>query len=207
MFNVNEKISQAVEILKQGGIVAFPTDTVYGIGCDIFNTTAAKKIFSLKQRETTKPLAAHVGSFEQIEKIANISHTLFPFLFEKFLPGPLAIILPKKEIIADEITSGLKSISIRFPSCREAIELALQLGRPIAATSANISGLPSAIHHTEVKKYFEGKVDFIIEGGFTKFKKESTIIDLTSGEPLIRRVGYLAPETIEQKIGIKIKVL
>lgn len=207
MSDIRDNISKAVEILKQGGIVAFPTDTVYGIGCDIFDITAAKKIFSLKQREATKPLAAHVGSFEQIEKIANISHTLFPILSEKFFPGPLAIILPKKEIIADEITSGLKSISIRFPNCREAIELALELGKPIAATSANISGLASAIHHAEVKKYFGKKVDFIIEGGFTKFKKESTIIDLTCEEPLIRRVGYITPETIEQAIGIKIKVL
>lgn len=207
MFNVNYNISKAVEILKQGGIVAFPTDTVYGIGCDIFNATAAKKIFSIKQRESTKPLAAHVGSLEQIGQIADTSHTLFPLLSGKFLPGPLAIILPKKEIIPDEITSGLKSISVRFPNCREAIEMALQLGRPIAATSANISGLPSAIHHTEVKNYFGEKVDLTIEGGFTKFKKESTIIDLTGEEPLIRRVGYIEPETIEQEIGIKIKVL
>jgi L-threonylcarbamoyladenylate synthase len=83
----------------------------------------------------------------------------------------------------------------------------LQLGRPIAATSANISGLPPAIHHTEVKKYFGENVDFAIEGGFTKFKKESTIIDLTSEEPFIRRVGYITPETIAQEVGIKIRVL
>lgn len=207
MFDINDNISKAVEILKQGGIVAFPTDTVYGIGCNIFNTTAAEKIFSIKQREATKPLAAHVGSSEQILNIANVSHPLFSLLSEKFLPGPLAIILPKKDIIDDKITSGLKSISIRFPNCREAIELALQLGKPIAATSANLSGLPSAIHHSEVTKYFGKTVDFIVEGGFTKFRKESTIIDLTNEDPLIRRVGYLTPETIEQAIGMKIKVL
>ncbi len=207
MFGIKNNILKAVEILDKGGIVAFPTDTVYGIGCDIFNETAVQKIFRLKQREFTKPLAAHIGSFDQIHNIADISHHLFHILSSKFLPGPLAIILPKKEIINDGVTAGFKSISIRFPDCREAIELALGLGRPIAATSANPSGLPSAIHHNDVKSYFGEKVDYIIESGFTKFRQESTIIDLSTEEPLIRRVGYIEPETIEKAIGMKVKVL
>lgn len=197
-------IKVAAEVLQQGGIVGFPTETVYGIGCDILNPSAVEKIFQLKKREKSKPLAAHVGSFDQIEMVADTNVEFFDKLYENFLPGPLAVILPKKELVDNVVTCGLNTISIRFPDCTEAIELALALGRPVAATSANLSGQPSAIHHSDVQKYFPNELDFIVEGGFTKYRKESTIIDLTTSPPKILRVGVIPKEEIEKIIRIKL---
>ncbi|MCX7909222.1 MAG: L-threonylcarbamoyladenylate synthase [Ignavibacteria bacterium] len=191
------EIQLAVEVLRKGGIIAFPTETVYGVGCDIFNVKAVEKVFELKKREKTKPLAAHVGSLEQIQMVSNTDVKYFNILYEKFLPGPLAIILPKLPIVDSAVTCGLDTISIRFPDCKEAIELALGLGRPIAATSANISGYPSAIHHSDVEKYFPSELDFIVRGGLTKYQKESTIIDLTQNPPVILREGAIPKQVIE----------
>jgi len=198
-------IQKVVNILKSGGVIGFPTDTVYGIGCDIFNISAVKRIFELKRREATKPLAAHVGSFDQIEMVAYTNNKYFKALAEKFLPGPLAIILPKRKIVDDAVTCGLPSISIRFPDCLEAIELANSLGVPIAATSANISGMPSAIHHQDVYKYFPSELDFVVESGYTKYRIESTIIDLTADSPKILRVGAVPIEKIEAVLNLKLK--
>lgn len=204
---MGNNVSIATEILKKGGIIAFPTDTVYGIGCDIFNFQAVRKIFKLKKRESTKPLAAHVGTFEQIEMIANIKNKYFEPLVENFLPGPLAIILPKMDIIDDLVTCGLPTISIRFPDCFEAVELAKGLGAPIAATSANISGFPSAIHHQDVYKYFHSELDYILESGYTKYLKESTIIDITGEVPKVVRVGVIPTEKIESVLKMKVNIL
>lgn len=196
-------LQNAIEILKKGGIIAFPTDTVYGIGCDIFNIEAVEKIFELKKRERTKPLAAHVGSLEQIQLVAETSVPYFDILFEKFLPGPLAIILPKKPIVDNKVTCGLDTISIRFPDCFEAIELALGLGRPIAATSANLSGQASAIHHSDVERFFPTEIDFIVAAGVTKYKKESTIVDLTQNPPKILRRGALPAEELSKIVPLQ----
>ncbi len=204
---MGSSVKEAIEVLKKGGIIAFPTDTVYGIGCDIFNLEAVKEIFKLKKRESTKPLAAHVGSFKQIEMVAKINNKFFEPLVENFLPGPLAIILPKKENVDDVITCGLQTISIRFPDCSEAIELAEGLGVPIAATSANISGYPSAVHHQDVYKYFHSELDYILESGYTKYLKESTIIDITSEFPEVVRVGVIPVDKIESVLKIKVSVL
>lgn len=192
----NMNLKFAIEILERGGIIAFPTETVYGVGCDIFNPQAAEKVFELKKREKTKPLAAHVGSLEQIQMVAETSVPYFDVLFEKFLPGPLAIILPKKAIVNKIVTCGLDTISIRFPDCTEAIELALGLGRPIAATSANLSGQPSALHHSDVEKYFPTELDYIVTAGTTKYQKESTIVDLTQNPPKILREGVIPGEEV-----------
>ncbi len=199
------KIEVAIEILKNGGIVAFPTETVYGVGCDIFNPDAVEKVFELKKREKTKPLAAHVGSLEQIQLVSNTSIKYFDILFEKFLPGPLAIILPKKPIVDSVVTCGFETISIRFPDCTEAIELALGFGRPIAATSANLSGMPSAIHHEDVIKYLQLEPNQIIASGYTKYRQESTILDLTQNPPKMLRQGPIGPRQIEDALKIKIQ--
>jgi len=198
------KLDDAIEVLRNGGVVGFPTDTVYGIGCDVFNAKAAEKIFSLKQREKSKPLAAHVGSWEQIEMVAQTHVPFFDILREEFLPGPLAIVLPKLPAVPDVVTCGLATISIRYPDCPEAIELALGLGSPIAATSANLSGKPSAIHHNDVKAYFPTELDFIVEAGYTKYRKESTIIDLTKERPEILRIGVISKEQIEDVLKTKL---
>ncbi|ROL57859.1 threonylcarbamoyl-AMP synthase [Bacteroidetes/Chlorobi group bacterium Naka2016] len=198
------ELNYVVDILLQGGIVGFPTETVYGIGCDIFNLSAVEKIFDLKKRDKTKPLAAHVGSFEQIEMVANTNVKFFETLYKKFLPGPLAIILPKKPIVDSVVTCGLETISIRFPDCKEAVELALGLGRPIAATSANLSGQPSAVHHEDVLKYFPDCLDFVVQSGFTKYRKESTIINLTVSPPKILRQGAIPIEEIEKVLQVKL---
>ncbi len=191
-------VSLAIDLLKKGGVVAFPTDTVYGIGCDIFNLSAIKRIYEIKKRDASKPLAAHVGSIEQIKMVAITNVQYFDVLCQKFLPGPLAIVLPKLQTVSNIVTSGMDTISIRFPDCSEAIDLALGLGNPIAATSANLSGMPSAVHHIEVINYFKDSVDFVIKAGTTKFKKESTIVDLTQTPPKILREGVISKIEIEQ---------
>lgn len=191
-------ISFAIKLLKKGKIIAFPTDTVYGIGCDIFNYDAIMKIYEIKKRDAAKPLAAHVGSIEQIKMVAVTDVKYFEILCEKFLPGPLAMILPKLPSVNKIVTSGLDTISVRFPDCVEAIDLALGLGNPIAATSANLSGMPSAIHHDDVINNFQDNVDYILKAGTTKYKKESTIVDLTQEPPKILREGVISKIEIEQ---------
>ncbi|MCX7879137.1 MAG: L-threonylcarbamoyladenylate synthase [Ignavibacteria bacterium] len=203
MLGTNE-IETIRKILSNDGVIAFPTETVYGIGCDIFSQKGVERIFALKKREAKKPLAAHVGSFEQIRQVGNTSVKYFDILANKFLPGPLAIIIPKLETVSNSVTCNFPSISIRFPDCEEFIQLALSFGRPIAATSANFSGEPSSIHHSQVKTYFEGKIDYIVEGGDTKYRKESTIIDLTKEKPTILRIGVIQPEELEEVLKMKL---
>lgn len=202
-----KQIEIAVEKLKQGEIIIFPTDTVYGVGCDISNENAIRKVFLAKGRDFRKPLAAHVANFEQIEMVAYTEHPLFLKLYEAFLPGPLAIILPKKDFVSDLVTGGFPTISIRFPDCFESIELARMLGRPLSATSANPSGLPAPSDSCDIDTEFVEKVSFVIDSGKTKYQIESTIIDLTFEKPTIRRVGVISVNNIEKLLGIHLEIL
>ncbi|MGQ9819324.1 MAG: L-threonylcarbamoyladenylate synthase [Candidatus Kapaibacteriales bacterium] len=198
------EVEEAADLLKQGKIIIFPTDTVYGIGGDILNESAVQKIFLVKGRDFRKPLATHVANWEQIEMVAETDNPYFYKLFDVFLPGPLAVILPKKSLVPNLVTSGLSTVSIRFPNCFEAIELARLLGRPLAATSANPSGLSSPIDEEEINPNLAKEVSFVIKRGTTLYKKESTIVDLSYEKPIIRRIGAIPIEKIEKVLGLKI---
>lgn len=205
--NSYREIEVAVDFLSKGKIVIFPTDTVYGLGGDILNEVAIQRVFFAKGRDFSKPLAAHVANLQQIEMVAETDNPLFFKLFDFFLPGPLAVILPKKNLVPNLVTSGLSSISIRFPDCFEAIELARLLGRPLAATSANHAGLPAPIDDEEIEPSLAKKVSFILRRGSTLYKKESTIIDLSYEKPKILRVGAIPLEEIEKVLGIRLKIV
>ncbi len=196
-------ITQAIDILNNSGVIAFPTETVYGIGCDFSKDTTVKKIYQIKGRAFNKPLAAHIGDFEQIKLLSDEIPDLFYRLAEAFLPGPLSIIIKKKNSVSDSMTSGFETVAIRFPANKCAIKLIKTYGKPLAATSANISGNKSPVNADEVFEQLNGKIPLIIDDGETINKIDSTVISLV-GPPKILRIGAIEPEEIESVIGLKL---
>ena len=193
-------IKKAADIIKKGGLVVFPTETVYGIGANALDPEACEKIFKAKGRPADNPLIVHVASFEQIDEIVEyIPETAKKFM-KKLMPGPFTAILRKKSIIPDVVTAGMNSVAIRFPEHPVAKLLIEKAGVPIAAPSANLSGKPSPTKAEHVIEDLHGKVDIIIDGGDTLYGLESTIIDFTAEPPVLLRPGPLYPEEL-QKIG------
>ncbi len=190
-----ENIETTGKIIRNGGLVAFPTETVYGIGADGLNETACRKIFEVKERPPEKALSLHVASFEMIEKVAEIDSAAKK-LFKAFCPGPLTVILPKKNIVPDFVTGGLKTVGIRFPDNRTALELIKNAGCPVAASSANISGKNPPKNAAEVFENLGGKIPVILDGGDCKFGKSSTVVDISSGKPKFLRIGSVAENEI-----------
>jgi len=166
------QIDKAVKILKNGGVIAYPTETVYGIGANIFDKKAVKKIFELKGRSFDKPLSVAVADFKTIEQLAYVSDKNRG-LIKKLLPGSITVLLPKREIVPDTITQGSKLIGIRFPENKKAIEIIQKAGFPIVSTSANLSGEKDIFNAKNV----ELKVDFIVKGE-CRYKKSSTVFDV-----------------------------
>ena len=189
-----ENLILAAELIKQGELVAFPTETVYGLGADGLNVEACKKIFAAKGRPSDKPLSLHVASLEIVEQVAKISAQARK-LFEAFCPGALTIILPKNKIIPDFVT-GKSSVGIRIPANDVALRLIRLSGVPIAAPSANLSGKTPPKTAQEVFENLSGRVEVILDGGQCQFGISSTIIDLTGSEPKILRHGAISEEKI-----------
>ena len=189
-------IRQAGEILKAGGLVAFPTETVYGLGGDALNPDSSRKIYAAKGRPSDNPLIVHICRLGDLETIAaDIPQAAFT-LAEHFWPGPLTMILRRKDIVPRETTGGLDTVAVRFPSHPIAMELIRAGGGFIAAPSANISGRPSPTLPSHVVEDLSGRVDVIIDGGTVGIGLESTIIDLTAAEPVILRPGYITQEML-----------
>lgn len=186
---------KASEFIKHGELVAFPTETVYGLGADGLNVEACRKIFIAKGRPSDKPLSLHVASLEMVERVAKISSQAEK-LFAAFCPGALTIILPKNKIVPDFVTCGRSSVGIRFPANDVALNLIKLSGTPIAAPSANLSNLPPPKTAQEVFNNLSGGVEIILDGGACTFGISSTIIDLTTKEPQILRHGAIAAEKI-----------
>lgn len=181
----------ASEILKNGGVVVFPTETVYGIGADINNEKAVMKIFEIKKRSLSNPLAAHVSSLEMASTVVKSLTPDFMTLADSFLPGPVSIILEKKNEVNNIVTAGKNSISLRFPDCEVAKDVISKLGRPIAGTSANQSGAKSTTTFEDAFKEFNGKVDAIIKWKKCKYSSESTVVLLSKDGPVILREGVV----------------
>lgn len=190
-----ENIIRAAELIKKGEAVAFPTETVYGLGADGLNVEACRKIFIAKGRPSDKPLSLHVASLEMVERVAKISAQAEK-LFAAFCPGALTIILPKNKIVPDFVTSGRSSVGIRFPANEVARSLIRLSGTPIAAPSANLSNLPPPKTAREVLDNLSGRVEIILDDGQCEFGISSTIIDLTTSEPKILRHGAISSEKI-----------
>jgi L-threonylcarbamoyladenylate synthase len=196
---IDEKIKKAAEIIKSGGVVAFPTETVYGLGANAYDEQAVKKIFELKGRPQDNPLIVHISKKQDVYIVAREIPEKAKVLIREFWPGPLTLVLPKNPSIPDIVTAGLDTVAVRMPDHPIALKLIRLSGVPIAAPSANISGKPSATQPEHIKKYFGEKV-FLIEGK-VKIGIESTVLDLTEDVPKILRPGAITKEMIERKIG------
>ena len=193
-----DSISQAAEILKQGGIVAFPTDTVYGLGAICTDEEAVKKIFAAKGRDEGKPLSILVSSIEQAEKIALEIPEKARRLMKKYWPGALTIVLRKRPEISDIVSAEKDTIGIRMPDSRMTVALLEAAGMPLAAPSANTSGKRSSVSADDVICDLSGKVDMILDGGICPVGISSTVVDLTGEKPLILREGIITKSMIDE---------
>lgn len=188
----------AGEIIAGGGLVAFPTETVYGLGASAVDSGAAEKIYAAKGRPSDNPLIVHVCSFEQIEELAENIPAYAKKLMQSFMPGPLTLILKKKSCIPDEVTANMDTVGIRFPSNPVAAALIKCSGVPIAAPSANISGKPSPTTARDVMEDMNGKIECIIDGGSCSVGVESTILDASGERPVLLRPGGITVEMIKE---------
>lgn len=200
-------VRKAAEIISEGGLVSFPTETVYGLGANAFSQEACLKIYKAKGRPSNNPLIVHVAGLEQAEELAVFNDNAY--LLSKLWPGPLTMVLPKKNNskLALCVTAGLNTVAIRIPAHKIAHDLILQSGVPIAAPSANKSGYLSATSHEHVKNSFYNDEIFIIDSiGSTLYGIESTIIDLSTEVATILRFGFITPQVIEQIINEKVVI-
>ncbi len=196
-----QAISLAGEILKQGGLVAFPTETVYGLGGDALNPESSKKIYAAKGRPSDNPLIVHIYRIEDLAEVAvDIPKAAYD-LAQKFWPGPLTMILKKADKVPSETTGGLTTVAVRMPNNPVALEMIKAAGGFVAAPSANRSGRPSPTLAKYVIQDMDGRIDMIIDGGQAVIGLESTIVDLTSNVPMILRPGYISGQMIEEAIG------
>lgn len=195
------KIKEAAEVIKNGGTVAFPTETVYGLGADALNPAAVKKIFKAKGRPSDNPLIVHVADINDLKLIAKRLSEPALSLINEFWPGPLTIILKRKKVVPDIVTGGLDTIAVRMPDNGIALSLIIKSGAPLVAPSANLSGKPSPTGARDVAADLSGKIDMIIDGGKTRIGIESTVIDMTTKPPVLLRPGGLPVEEIEKVTG------
>jgi len=191
----------AADLIKNGKLVAFPTETVYGLGADALNVDAIRKIYEAKGRPCDNPLIVHIAELGDMAKVARDVPTKAYMLAERFWPGPLTMILGKNSQIPPGITGGLDTVAVRMPSDVIARMLIRESSCLIAAPSANTSGSPSATSAGHVIEDLDGRIDLVLDGGFSCIGLESTIIDLTTRIPMILRPGYITKEELEDAIG------
>ena len=196
-----ESINKAAEVIKSGGLVAFPTETVYGLGADGLNPIAVAKIFEAKKRPAFNPLILHIAEKSWLHKYAIYNDKRIDKLINKFFPGPLTLVLPKANIVPDIVTSGNPTVAVRMPNHPVALELIEKSGTPIAAPSANRFGHLSPTDAQHVAKSLGDRADIILDGGKTQVGVESTIIELHENEIYLLRPGGLSKEEIESEIG------
>ena len=194
-------IRRAGRILREGGLVAFPTETVYGLGGDALNPASSRKIYAAKGRPSDNPLIVHICRWEDIYTIACDPDGRAKKLADAFWPGPLTMILKKTDAVPAETTGGLQTVAVRFPSHPVAIRMIEAAGGFVAAPSANTSGKPSPTSAQYVAEDMNGKIDMILDGGEVGIGLESTIVDLTEGRPVILRPGYVTRQMLEQVLG------
>ncbi|WP_287950804.1 L-threonylcarbamoyladenylate synthase [Acidiplasma sp.] len=195
-----ESIKRAAEIIKNGGTVVFPTETVYGLGANAYSEDACKKIFEAKKRPADNPLIVTVSNFEMVNNVCYIDKDIEEKM-KKIWPSPLTLLLKKKDVIPDIVTSGMDTVCVRFPDNKIALDLIEAAGVPVAAPSANIATRPSIVDSKDAIKELDGRVDAIIDAGRVKFGVESTILDVTKKPYSLLRPGAYSVEDIEAVFG------
>ena len=197
----NTVIDKAADIVKSGGLVAFPTETVYGLGGDGLNPSASMKIYSAKGRPSDNPLILHISDLSQLNRLVTEIPETAVKLADHFWPGPLTMIFKKSDIVPKETSGGLDTVAIRFPEDKIAQALITASGTPIAAPSANTSGRPSPTRASHVEFDLSGKIDMIIDGGPCEFGLESTIVDVSGNVPCLLRPGAVTLEMLRELLG------
>lgn len=197
----DEELKEAAGILRSGGLVAFPTETVYGLGGNALDEDAARKIYAAKGRPSDNPLIAHVSCVEELEPLVKEIPEAGRKLMEAFWPGPLTMIFPKSEKVPYGTTGGLDTVAIRMPDDPVANRLIALAGVPVAAPSANTSGRPSPTTADHVWQDMNGRIDMIIDGGPVGIGVESTIVDVSSAVPAVLRPGAITMEMLEEVLG------
>lgn len=198
------QINEAAAVLRNGGLVAFPTETVYGLGADALNPEAVASIYRAKGRPSDNPLIVHVAGVEDCRELTPFLLPSVKKLMDRFWPGPLTIILPKTQKVPDITTGGLSTVAIRIPDDPVALELIKAAGCPVAAPSANISGRPSPTRGEHVVQDLDGKIDVIIKSRDCRVGIESTVLDMTGDIPAVLRPGILTPEEIGDVLGVEV---
>ena len=194
----NADIKEAADIIRSGGLVAFPTETVYGLGANALMSEAAKKIYAAKGRPSDNPLIVHISKTEDVNNIAREIPEIFYKLAECFWPGPMTVVLKKRSIIPDDTSGGLDTVAVRLPDNNIARALIEVSKVPIAAPSANTSGRPSPTRASHVFDDMDGRIDMIIDGGTVGIGVESTIVDLTGDIPTLLRPGAVTFEMLQE---------
>ncbi len=196
-----QKIKKVGEYLQNGAVVAFPTETVYGLGASLFQESAIQKVFQVKGRPNDNPLIVHIYSVDQIEELTARPPAVALKLIDHFWPGPLTLVLPKTKVVPNIATAGGQTVALRMPSHPVAQQLLQAAEVPVVAPSANLSGKPSATTAQHVWDDFRDQIDYIIDGGPSQLGVESTVLDLTTSQPTLLRSGGISVEQIETVIG------
>jgi L-threonylcarbamoyladenylate synthase len=196
-----EKIRIAADLIKKGGLVAFPTETVYGLGADALNPTAVLALFEAKKRPLDNPPIVHVGKTKEVYKLVKEVSPKAKMLIERFWPGPLTLIFKRSEIVPDVTVAGLDTIAIRMPRHNVALALLRESNCPIAAPSANLAGKPSPTRAEHVLEDLNERIDAVLDAGPTNIGVESTVLDLTHDPPQILRPGGTPYEDLKQILG------
>jgi len=200
-YDLAAQMDAACEVLRNGGVVAFPTDTVYGLGADIFNEKAVEKVFAIKHRSPALALPVLVCSTLQMNRVAATVSDLAQLLMKHFWPGGLTIVMPKASAVPDNVTAGGDTIAVRMPHHDVPLTLMDKLGSPLIGTSANVSGNPSPLTFEDVETQFGRHIDFIIRSNTCHSGIESTIVDITSGVPVIIRHGIVPDDAIQNVLS------
>lgn len=199
-------VKEAAELIAAGELVAFPTETVYGLGGNALDPTASAKIYEAKGRPSDNPLIVHIAEFSDLEQIARAVPPEAKKLADAFWPGPLTLILPKKETVPDSTTGGMDTVAVRMPDHPVALALIRQSGCVIAAPSANTSGRPSPTRAAHVAEDMEGRIAMILDGGPVDIGIESTIVDLTEDVPMVLRPGYITADMLADVLGCRVRI-
>lgn len=196
-----ETIQLAATIIRHGGLVAFPTETVYGLGADAMNEQAIEKVFEAKGRPADNPLIVHIGDRAMLDLVASEINDQAEQLIQTFWPGPLTLVLNRKPEVAPSVSAGLPTVAARMPRNEIALALIRASGTPLAAPSANLSGRPSPTIAAHVLDDLSGRIDMILDGGSTNIGIESTVLDVTTHPPVILRPGWITQEVLSGVIG------